>query len=83
MLAKILGCERDFFSLYKVYRTKIDTNHIIFINFEDLDFSFIRNEIDLHEYIKQRILDNKKYYLFFDEIQNVPNFEKALNSLRN
>lgn len=60
----------------------VDSDHIIFINFEDLDFSFIKNETDLHSYIKPQIVDDKKYYLFFDEIQNVKNFEKVLNSLR-
>lgn len=60
----------------------IDSDHIIFINFEDLAFSFIKNETDLHNYIKPQIIDDKKYYLFFDEIQNVQNFEKVLNSLR-
>ena len=29
-----------------------------------------------------KVKDDKKYYLFFDEIQNVKNFEKVLNSLR-
>ena len=60
----------------------VGSDHIIFINFEDLDFSFIKNETDLHSYIKPQIVDDKKYYLFFDEIQNVKNFEKVLNSLR-
>ena len=60
----------------------VDSEHIIFINFEDLAFSFIKNETDLHSYIKPQIVDDKKYYLFFDEIQNVKNFEKVLNSLR-
>ena len=60
----------------------VNSDHIIFINFEDLDFSFIKNETDLHSYIKPQIVDDKKYYLFFDEIQNVKNFEKVLNSLR-
>jgi len=60
----------------------INPDHIIFINFEDLAFSFIKNETDLHNYIKPQIVDDKKYYLFFDEIQNVKNFEKVLNSLR-
>ena len=60
----------------------INPNHIIFINFEDLAFSFIKNETDLHNYIKPQIVDDKIYYLFFDEIQNVQNFEKVLNSLR-
>lgn len=57
-------------------------NHIIYLNFEDLEYSFIENEIDLHQYIKKQLVDDEKYYLMFDEIQNVINFEKAINSFR-
>jgi len=57
-------------------------SHIIYINFEDLSYSFIGNEMDLHQYIMAKIIDDKKYYLMFDEIQNVDNFEKAINSFR-
>ena len=60
----------------------IDESHIIYLNFEDLSYSFIANEMDLHKYIKDRIKDTNKYYLMFDEIQNVDNFEKAINSFR-
>lgn len=60
----------------------IDDSHIIFINFEELDYAEIKNEMDLHRYIKDLIKDKSKYYLFFDEIQNVENFEKAINSFR-
>lgn len=61
----------------------ISDDHIIYINFEDLDYAFIKNELDLHQYIKELIKDKEKmYYLFFDEIQTVENFEKAMNSFR-
>lgn len=60
----------------------VDDAHIIYLNFEDLQFSFIENEIDLYRYIKDKIQDEGKYYLLFDEIQNVNNFEKAINSFR-
>ena len=33
-------------------------------------------------YVKNKIKDNEKYYLFFDEIQNVKDFEKVINSFR-
>lgn len=56
--------------------------NIIYINFEDLDYSFIVDEMDLHKYIKDRISKEQKFYLFFDEIQMVQNFEKAINSFR-
>ena len=59
-----------------------DNDHKIYINFEDLDYSNIQNDLDLFNYIKPKMKDKNKYYLFFDEIQNVLNFEKAINSFR-
>ncbi len=61
---------------------KADETHKIFINFEDLQFSDLKDEMSLSKYVKNLITDEKKYYLFFDEIQNVMNFEKAINSFR-
>lgn len=61
---------------------KADETHKIFINFEDLQFSDLKDEMSLYKYVKNLIIDEKKYYLFFDEIQNVMNFEKAINSFR-
>ena len=61
---------------------KEDDEHKNLINFEDLQFSALKDELALYDYIKSQIKDNQKYYLFFDEIQNVANFEKAINSFR-
>lgn len=60
----------------------ISENRIIYINFEDIEMSFIKNEMDLNEYVKNLIKTEEKYYLFFDEIQNVENWEKAINSFK-
>lgn len=49
----------------------IQESQIIYINFEYEDYAFIKNDMDLHSYIKEKIVNDKKYYLFFDEIQNV------------
>jgi predicted AAA+ superfamily ATPase len=57
-------------------------DNIIYINFEDFEYEEIKTAKDLHIYVKSKIKDNKKYFLFFDEIQNVENFEKAINSFR-
>ena len=57
-------------------------NHIIYINFEDFEFEEINTAKKLHEYIKNLIKDSKKYYLFFDEIQHVNEFEKVLASFK-
>ena len=60
----------------------IEEKQIIYINFENEDYSFIKNDIDLHTYIKEKITNKEKYYLFFDEIQNVKDWEKAINSFK-
>lgn len=61
---------------------KIKDEQIIYINFEFEDYSFIKNDVDLHNFIKEKIVNKDKYYLFFDEIQNVENWEKAINSFK-
>jgi len=61
---------------------KIAKDHIIYINFEDVDYSDIKDYKDLNNYIINLIKDEKKYYLLFDEIQNVENWEKTINSLK-
>ena len=61
---------------------QIEEKQIIYINFENEDYSFIKNDIDLHNYIKEKITNKEKYYLFFDEIQNVKDWEKAINSFK-
>lgn len=60
----------------------IDDKHIIYVNFEDFDYSEYTDSKKFHSYVKSKIKDKKKYYLFFDEIQNVNEFEKVINSFR-
>lgn len=60
----------------------IDDAHIIYINFESLDYEDITSAVLLDRYIKNLVKDDQTYFLFLDEIQKVPDFEKAVNSLR-
>lgn len=60
----------------------VPCDHIISINFEDLKYAFLTDAMALHQYVTQQMSDTEKYYLFFDEIQNVKQFEKAVNSFR-
>ena len=60
----------------------IDDEHIIYMNFEDYDYIDYTDSKKFNEYVKGKIKDKKKYYLFFDEIQNVIDFEKVMNSFR-
>lgn len=62
--------------------TSIDKDHIISMNFEDVRYSDIENFKELNNYIINLIKDEKKYYLLFDEIQNITDWEKTINSLK-
>ena len=60
----------------------MDDDHIIYINFEYVEFEDLKDYKKLNTYIKDKIKDKKVYYIFLDEIQNVDNFEVVVNSLR-
>lgn len=60
----------------------IKEDHIIFINFEFIEYEELLDYKKLNKYIKEKVQDSKMYYLFLDEVQNVQNFEKVVNSLR-
>ena len=54
---------------------------ILYINKEDLAFSFIKTAEDLHQYVLENKAVAQKTYVFIDEIQDIQNFEAALRSL--
>lgn len=59
-----------------------DDNHIIYINFEYIEYEELKDYKKLNKYVKNQLLDKNKYYIFLDEIQKVENFEEVVNSLR-
>lgn len=59
----------------------VEEKQIISINFENADYEELQDRKKLHEYIKERLVKGKKTYVFLDEIQNVPQFEKTVDSL--
>jgi predicted AAA+ superfamily ATPase len=64
-------------------RDEINSPYTIYLNFEDLDIEYLFNYKALHDYVCKEIGDSEEhFYLFFDEIQNVEGWEKAVNSLR-
>jgi len=60
----------------------ISESQIIYLNFEDFQFSGIRSAQALYDYVVERRVNEEKYYLFFDEIQMVSEFELVINSFR-
>ena len=54
---------------------------IQFYNFEDLDTLAIGDIYQIHTHIKERLIEDKTNYLFLDEIQNVKEFQRLVDSL--
>lgn len=82
VLIGIRRCGKSTVLTQIIKELKVDENQLIYINFEDYEFSHINNADSLHNYIKERVINDNKYYLFFDEIQNVENWEKVINSFK-
>lgn len=59
----------------------IDKEQIVSINFEALEYEELTDYKMLYQYIIKQLIPNKKMYIFLDEIQNVPNYEKTIDSL--
>lgn len=61
----------------------VNPAQFISINFEDMSYSHLQTAQSLHNEIKKRASEIQgKVYLFFDEIQEVKDWEKCVNSLR-
>ena len=70
------------FELYikKLKEMDIQDNQIININLENPKFNF-KDSISLYNYIEERLNPTKQNYIFLDEVQSVPEFQKAVNGL--
>ena len=68
--------------IQELIKKGINKSEILYINFEDLSYDEIDDYKKFNEYVLSKINKNRKQYLFFDEIQHVSHFEKAINSFR-
>lgn len=59
----------------------ICSEQLVVINFESMEYRDM-NAKELYHYVKERRYPGKKMYLFFDEIQRVPEWQDAINSFR-
>ena len=59
----------------------IEENQIVSVNFEELEYEELCDYKKLYAYIKDRLVADKITYIFLDEIQKVPSFEKVVDSL--
>jgi uncharacterized protein len=71
------------FELFEDYLLKngTDKKQIVHINFEDADFEELTDYRKLYKYLSDNLIQDKMNYIFLDEIQNVAEFQKAVDSL--
>ena len=60
----------------------VDEDRIIYLDLEGISGRDITDRRSLEDYISQRVKKDDKYYIFIDEIQNLPEFEIAIASIR-
>lgn len=58
----------------------VKSNQIIYINLEDADYDF-KDYKELYHFINEKIISENNFYVFLDEVQNVPGFQRAVDSL--
>ncbi len=59
----------------------IDSSHIIQKTYTEIDIPSDITAKAMHDDIQSHIKDDKRYYIFLDEVQEVDGWEKAVNSL--
>lgn len=68
-------------SQFKSEVEKLGECNAISINFDDLENEFLCDYHVLYQHLVEKIADGLMNYIFLDEIQLVPQFEKVVNSL--
>ena len=59
----------------------VTQEQIVSVNFEELEYEDLLEYKKLHQYLKECLVSGKITYIFLDEIQKVPSFEKVVDSL--
>ncbi len=62
-------------------KMKIEEQRILLLNFESFQFAEIKEASKLYNWLIARLSKQEKYYILLDEIQEVANWEQAVNSL--
>ena len=65
----------------KLQDSGVDEKAIVCMNFEGMEFDAIQEYHQLYAYIKEKMQGIDHAYLLLDEVQNVQQWEKAVNSL--
>ena len=64
-----------------LYKQGVQKRQVIYLSLDDVNLENLLDYKKLNKYISDKLLKNKTVYVFLDEIQNVENFQKTVNSL--
>jgi hypothetical protein len=59
----------------------VTKEQIQFYNFEDFDTLALGDAFQIHTHIKNKLITDKMNYLFLDEVQNIKDFQRLVDSL--
>jgi predicted AAA+ superfamily ATPase len=85
VITGVRRCGKSFLlKLYRDYLNKqgVPASSVIYINLEDFQYNDIDSAKKLHDFISGKLVKKGITYIFIDEVQLVPSWEKAVNSLR-
>ncbi|MBK5252259.1 MAG: ATP-binding protein [Peptostreptococcaceae bacterium] len=71
-------------ALFKEYLLEqgVELSRIIEINYEKFMYDDLKDGQLLHDFIKDKVIDNERMYFLIDEVQELPEWAKVINSLR-
>jgi len=71
------------FDLYidRLRQNGVEQRQIIRLNLEDPEYSELQTWLQLFEFVKERLQEDCMNYIFIDEVQNIPEFQKAVDGL--
>lgn len=86
IITGIRRCGKSYllFNIYYDYLISIGIKdeYIIKINLESIKYEKYRNATTLFEYLENKIIKGRRYYIFIDEIQLIDNFEDLVNGIK-
>lgn len=66
----------------ELLKSGVPEDQTIFINFEDFAFEELLDYRKLYRYVCDKLITDKMNYVFLDEVQLVPEYQKAVDSLQ-
>ena len=84
VITGIRRCGKSYllFELFKKHllSQKVNQDHIIEMSFDDFDNQKFQDPSVFFPYVKEKLKDDKMYYILLDEVQLLKDFEYVLNS---